>query len=102
MIKSIRLPLAIATLSFATLTMADDIYFGLADGNSDLFSGHPTRAQRSQDRIGTQPGVGDDFDIYRGLGRGNADLSGSFRDGKINGPRPDIYSGFGDNPDLSY
>jgi|GEM_PF-3856970 len=60
--------------------MADDIYFGLADGNSDLFSGYPTREQRTEDRIGMQPGVGDHVDIYRGPGRGNADLSCSFRD----------------------
>jgi len=94
--------LAIAASLFATSVIADDVYHGLADGNPDLYSGHPTREQRVQDRIGTQPGVGDRFDRYQGLGRGNTDLYRSFRDGKVNEPRPDIYQAFGGSSDLSY
>lgn len=102
MTKSIRFPLAIATLAFASLTMADDIYFGLADGNPDLYRGGPTSERRTEERIGVQPGIGDRVDIYHGLGRGNPDLFSPVRDGRVHGARPDIYGGFGDNHDLSY
>jgi hypothetical protein len=100
--KSIRFPLAIASLAFASLTMADDLYFGLADGNPDLSSGPATSERRTEQRIGVQPGIGDRADIYHGLGRGNPDLFSAVRDGKEHGPRPDIYGGFGDHHDLSY
>ncbi len=42
------------------------------------------------------------IDIYYGLSDGNQDLFSSRRDGKNNGPRPDLYVGFGGNPDLNF
>jgi len=100
--KSIRFPLAIASLAFAPLTMADDLYFGLADGNPDLYTGVPTSERRTEERIGVQPGIGDRLDIYFGLADGNRDLSSRLATTGDSGSRPDIYGGFGGTADLSY
>lgn len=83
---------------FAITAVADDVYHGLAEGNADLFDEH--RASISP--LGVQPGVGDRFDIYGGLGIGNQDLLNPVEASTDSGPRPNIYQGFGANPDLHY
>lgn len=72
------------------------IYGGFADGNPDLYPSNENRMVTS-----SRPGVGDSDNVYQGSwSRGNSDLfSGTHGDTKRSG-FPDIYQGFGDNPDL--
>ena len=89
---------AITMALFATTAGADNIYHGLADGNSDLFDQH----EPAERIAGVQPGVGDSVDLYWGLADGNPDL---FKRGAGDGTGSDdprVYEGFGGNPDLSY
>jgi hypothetical protein len=90
--------LAIAAALFATTAIADDVYHGLAEGNQDLFDEH----RAAEHVVGAQPGVGDRLDIYFGLADGNSDLVSHLKATGDSGSRPDIYQGFGGNPDLSY
>lgn len=89
--------LTLTAVLFATSAAADDVYHGLAEGNPDLFDGHPQQTAV----VGVQPGVGDRVDIYGPLGGGNSDLFKSIETGD-SGPRPDIYQGFRGNPDLRF
>ena len=90
---------AAAAILFAAGVHADDVYHGLAQGNSDLFDRH----QPVDSMAAVQPSVGDSFDRCQGLGDGNTDL---FRgDGSLEREstgRPDIYMNVSGNPDLRY
>ncbi len=90
--------ITVAASLFAAAATAHDVYRGLANGNPELFDEH----RLSADQVAVQPGVGDSFDVYRGLARGNPDLFKTVTSEAESGPRPDIYQGFGDSPDLSY
>lgn len=83
---------AVVTAAFAAGAMADDIYFGLSEGNSDLNRGRLANTPV----VAVQPGVGDSLDRYHGLDEGNGDL---FRTPKNEGAwsfseNPDIYGRF--------
>jgi hypothetical protein len=90
--------LALAVTLFAANIAADSVYQGFADGNPDLFQ----YTRGSVATVGIQPGVGDSFDLYHGLADGNSELFSPVQDDKDNGPRPDIYRGFGPAGDLTY
>ena len=87
-----------AVVLFTTGAYADDVYHGLADGNSDLFDQH----RSGESMAAVQPGIGDNFDRYWGLADGNPDLFKRGQDSGIASDDPQIYQGFRDNPDLSY
>ena len=90
---------AIAATVFVAGVNADDVYKGLAQGNSELHDEHRVMATTS----GVQPSVGDSVDIYRDLADGNPDLFrrevGPF---PKSGDDPDIYQAFDGNPDLAF
>jgi hypothetical protein len=90
--------IALAVTLFAANIGADTVYNGFADGNPDLFQ----HDRGSVAAVGIPPGVGDSFDLYHGLADGNSELFSPVRDDKVNGPRPDIYQGFGPAGDLTY
>jgi hypothetical protein len=90
--------LALAVTLFAANSAADSGYEDFADGNPDLFQ--YTRGPVTA--VAIQPSVGDGFDRYHGLADGNSELFSPVRDDKENGPRPDIYQGFGPSGDLAH
>jgi hypothetical protein len=90
---------AAAAVLFTAGVHADDVYHGLAEGNSDLFDRH----QPVDTMAPVQPSVGDGFDRYQGLGDGNADLfkgDGSLQ--RESTGRPDIYMNASGNSDLQF
>lgn len=95
MIKS---AIALSMTLFAANIAADTIYNGFADGNPDLFQSN----RGSVAAVGVQPGVGDSFDLYHGLADGNSELFSAVENDKVNGPRPNIYQGFGPTGDLTF
>ncbi len=58
MIKHIASVLPVAAFLVGTVATADDLYFGLADGNTDLSVGNLMAQRGTEGRIGVQPGVG--------------------------------------------
>ena len=90
---------AIAATLFVAGVNADDVYKGLAQGNSELHDGH----YPGMVMTGVQPGVGDSVDIYRGLADGNPDLfkreAGPF---PTSGDDPNSYQALDGNPDLGF
>jgi hypothetical protein len=98
-----RLILALATALLAVSALADHVYRGFAEGDSDLYSYGPGDEQV----IGMQPGVGDSVDIYGRFGQRNADLFPPTQRGgsSVDNPDrtlPEIYDGFRDDPDLQW
>ena len=89
---------AVAATLFTASVSATDLYRGLEEGNTDLST------QVSVDEfIGVQPGVGDSFDLYGGIGDGNGDLFKADRSGSTDsGDAPNIYMNISGNPDLSF
>ena len=88
------------TLLASAVSAAGDmeIYGGFAKGNADL----STDISRMEVASAVQPGIGDRFDHYHGFADTNPDLfpGGTGSSTASNSASPDIYQGFGDNPDL--
>ena len=94
-----KLITATAFALFATAAAADDVYHGLAEGNTDLFAEHTQIEQYA----GVQPGVGDSFDRYQSFGDGNTDLFKSTDvPNAAGGDRPDVYDALRANPDITW
>ncbi len=86
-----------AALFAGSVTAAgSSIYGGFAEGNPDLYPSDENRMI-----TGSHPGVGDSYNVYQGdWARGNSDLFTGTRGDTMKSGFPDIYQGFGDNPDL--
>ena len=98
-----HLIVAFASILLSASAFADHVYQGFAEGDPDLYGYGPSDEQV----IGMQPGVGDSVDIYGRFGQRNPDLFPPTQRGGSSVANPDrtlpeIYNGFGDDPDLQW
>lgn len=89
--------IALAIAALSANAAADHVYHGIAQGNADLSTSHP-----SDRSVGARPMAATSFDIYRGLAVGNDDLFQSRQWVGAAGSRPNIYRGLSPSPDLAY
>ncbi|MEA3276297.1 MAG: hypothetical protein U9Q81_13610 [Pseudomonadota bacterium] len=92
-----RLIAAIAAGLFAAGASATNIYYGFQDGNPDLSGDRAGVDEMS----GVQPGIGDG-DRYQGWDDGNPDLFRTLPHEFTESDDPNIYEGFGRNPDIQF
>ena len=94
-----KLITAMATILFTASVSASgdvDVYQGFEQGNPDLSND----TGYSEGVTARQPGVGDSYDLYHGFADNNPELFWGGSSSLSQSSSPDIYGGFGGNPDL--